>query len=69
MGTKLDLDARRWPIINRTFVYVPLSAIIAGTYIAAITLFRSLFVSLTGQSSDAAIVLTTLVVAAALHSG
>jgi hypothetical protein len=52
-------------IINRTLVYVPLTAIIAGTYIAAITLFKSLFLSITGQTSDAAVVLTTLAVASA----
>lgn len=52
-------------LINRTLVYGPLTAILAGAYIASIQLFRVLFVTLTGQSSDAAIVLTTLVVAAA----
>ena len=52
-------------IINRTLVYGPLTAILAGTYVAAIGLSQRLFVSLTGDKSDAAIVLTTLVVASA----
>ena len=52
-------------IINRTLVYGPLTAILAGTYIASIQLFRVVFVGLTGQTSDAAVVLTTLVIASA----
>lgn len=52
-------------LINRTFVYGPLTAILAGTYIATIQLFRWLFKTVTGDTSDASIVLTTLVVAAA----
>ncbi len=51
-------------IINRTLVYVPLTAFLAGMYTASITLFQRLFVALTGERSDAAIVLTTLMVAA-----
>jgi len=49
-------------IINRTIVYGALSAILAGVYTASIALSQRLFVSLTGERSDAAIVLTTLVV-------
>lgn len=52
-------------IINRTLVYGTLTAILAGTYIAAINLSQRVFVALTGERSDAAIVLTTLVVASA----
>ena len=50
-------------IIGRTVVYVALTAILAGLYAASVRLFQTLFVSLTGESSDAALVLTTLVLA------
>ncbi len=49
-------------IINRTIVVGALSAILAGVYTASITLSQRAFVALTGERSDAAIVLTTLVV-------
>jgi hypothetical protein len=52
-------------ILNRTLVYIPLTAILAGLFAASITLSQRLFFSLTGQQSDAATVLTTLVVVAA----
>ncbi len=52
-------------IINRTLVYGPLTAILAGAYVASIGLSQRLFVALTGSKSDAAVVLTTLVVASA----
>jgi hypothetical protein len=51
-------------IINRTLVYGGLSAILAGVYTASITLSQRLFMAITGERSDAAIVLTTLIVAA-----
>lgn len=51
-------------IINRTVVFGALSAILAGVYTASITLSQRLFVAVTGERSDAAIVLTTLIVAA-----
>jgi hypothetical protein len=51
-------------IINRTLVYGALSAILAGVYTASITLSQRVFMAATGERSDAAIVLTTLVVAA-----
>jgi hypothetical protein len=51
-------------IINRTLVYVPLSAIVAGIYTASVTLFKSLFVTLTGETSDVGIVLATLIIVA-----
>ena len=50
-------------IINRTIVYGALSAILAGVYTASITLSQRLFMAVTGERSDAAIVLTTLIVA------
>jgi hypothetical protein len=48
-------------IINRAFVYVPLTAIVAGIYTASIALSQRVLAA-TGQKSDMAIVLTTLVV-------
>lgn len=51
-------------IINRTLVYGALSAILAGVYTASITLSQRVFTAVTGERSDAAIVLTTLIVAA-----
>lgn len=50
-------------IINRTLVYVPLTAILAGQYSASISLSQRLFIAFTGQKSDTAIVLTTLFLA------
>jgi hypothetical protein len=51
-------------LINRTLVYVPLSAFVAGIYTASVTLFKGVFVAVTGQTSDASIVLATLVIVA-----
>ena len=51
-------------IINRTLVYGVLSAVLAGVYTASITLSQRLFMAITNERSDAAIVLTTLIVAA-----
>jgi hypothetical protein len=50
-------------IVNRALVYGALTAILAGLYAASISLFQKLFIALTGQKSDAAIVLTTLILA------
>jgi len=50
-------------LISRTLVYVPLTALLAGLYAATVTLFQKVFQSLTGNSSDAAIILSTLVLA------
>jgi hypothetical protein len=50
-------------VISRTFVYGALTAILAGLYAASIKLFTSFFVDVTRQSSDTALVLTTLVLA------
>jgi hypothetical protein len=49
-------------VINRALVYGSLTAIVAGIYTASIALMQRLFVTVTGETSDAAIVLTTLVV-------
>jgi hypothetical protein len=50
-------------LINRTLVYGSLTAILAGVFTAAIGLAQRVFVAATGEKSDAAIVITTLVVA------
>lgn len=52
-------------LINRTLVYGALTAILAGLFTAGIGLAQRLFIATTGEMSDAAIVLTTLVVATA----
>ena len=50
-------------IINRALVYGSLTAILAGVFTAGVGLGQRLFVAFTGASSDAAIVLATLVIA------
>jgi len=50
-------------IINRTVVYVLLTAFLAGVYTASVALFQRMFVAMTGQSSDIAIVMTLFVLA------
>jgi hypothetical protein len=50
-------------LINRALVYGSLTAILAGVFTAGIGLAQRLFVNMTGEKSDAAIVGTTLVVA------
>lgn len=52
-------------LINRTLVYLSLTAILGALYVAAITFFNRLFISLSGQKSDAAYVVTAFVVAVA----
>jgi hypothetical protein len=59
------LRYRLWDIdiiVNRVLVYGTLTAIVGGTFPTAIALSQRLFVALTGETSDAAIVLTVLVV-------
>lgn len=61
------LRSRLWDIdliINRTLVYVPLTAILAGLFAAVITLSQKLSIAFTGEQSDLATVLTTLIVVA-----
>jgi Short C-terminal domain len=50
-------------IINRTVVYVLLTAVLAGVYTATVALFQRMFVAMTGQNSDIAIVMTLFVLA------
>ena len=50
-------------IIGRTVAYGALTAILAGLYAASVRSFNALFVVVTGQSNEAALILTTLVLA------
>ncbi|HLX35605.1 MAG TPA: hypothetical protein VKR30_10250 [Candidatus Limnocylindrales bacterium] len=50
-------------VIRRTAVYVPLTALLAGIYAAAVGLLQRLFIATTGNPSDGAIVLSTLILA------
>jgi len=50
-------------VINRTLVYGLLTAVLAGLYTGALALFQRLFVAITGQGSDLAIVMTLFVLA------
>jgi hypothetical protein len=52
-------------IISRTLVYVPMMAILSGMYTASIAVFQRIFVAVTGESSDAPLVITIFLVAAA----
>jgi hypothetical protein len=54
-----DIDV----IINRTLVYVPLVGLVGGLAAVTVPLAQKGFVALTGNESDAAVVLTTLFVA------
>jgi hypothetical protein len=63
------LRFRLWDIdliIRRTILYVTLTAVVAGLFAAAITLGQKVFMSLTGQRSDMAAVLATLLVVAVI---
>ena len=50
-------------LIGRALAYVALSALLAGGYAASVALFQRLFILVTGDRSDAAIVITTLILA------
>src|SRR5512147_2208131 len=52
-------------ILSRTIVLGGATALLAGVYTASIGLMQRVFIALTGERSDAAVVLTTLLVAAA----
>jgi hypothetical protein len=56
-----DIDV----LIGRTLVYLPLTALLGGLYTAGIALFQRVFVAMTGETSDAAIVMAMLLVATA----
>lgn len=55
-----DIDV----FFRRTLVYGPLTAVLAGVFAATISVTQKVFVAVTGQRSDAAVVFTTLVVVA-----
>jgi hypothetical protein len=50
--------------IDRTIVYVALTAVLVALYFGAIVLSQQVFVFLTGQQSTLAVVASTLVIAA-----
>jgi hypothetical protein len=50
-------------IVNRTIVYVLLTAILAGVYTAAVAFFQRMLVAVIGESNDLAIVMTLFVLA------
>jgi hypothetical protein len=50
-------------LISRTLVYVPLTALLAGLYAATVTLLQRVFQSVSGDKSDAAIIISTLILA------
>ncbi len=50
-------------IVNRALLYGTMTAILAGVFAGVTALSQRIFVAMTGQKSDAAIVLTTLAVA------
>jgi hypothetical protein len=52
-------------LVNRTILYATLTAMLAGLFTAGVGVAQRLFVAMTGQTSDAALVLTTFVVATA----
>ena len=54
-----DIDT----IIGRTVAYGTLTAILAGLYAASIRGFQAIFITVTGEESDVALVLTTLILA------
>jgi hypothetical protein len=51
-------------IINRTLVYVLLTAVLAGVYLASIVVLQLLFRALTGGESQLVVVASTLAIAA-----
>ena len=55
-----DIDV----IVKRTLLYGTLSAILAVIYFASVILLQAIFTSISGQSSDAAIAISTMIIAA-----
>ncbi|HMK09099.1 MAG TPA: hypothetical protein VK449_08740, partial [Anaerolineales bacterium] len=58
----LEIDS----IVNRALVYAVLTAALAGLFTASIALSQRVFIALTGETSDAAIVITTLIIVSAI---
>jgi hypothetical protein len=55
-----DIDV----VINRTLVYIPLTATLIALYFGGIVLLQRLFLTLTGEQSTLAVVASTLLIAA-----
>jgi hypothetical protein len=55
-------------IANRTIFYGLVTAVLAGVFAVATTIMQKTFVSLTGEKSDAAIVVATLIIVAVITS-
>ena len=55
-------------ILNRALVYIPLTGILGGLYAAGVALFQRLFQAVTGDKSDGAVVIATLVLAGTVHA-
>ena len=55
-----DIDV----VINRTLVYIPLTASLIALYFCGIVLLQRLFLTLTGEQSTLAVVASTLLIAA-----
>lgn len=53
-------------LVHRTLVYATLTAVLAGVFAATIGLTQRLFIAITGDRSDAAVVLTTLIMTAVI---
>jgi hypothetical protein len=53
-------------LINRTLVYVPLTSILTGIFAVTMTVTQKIFVSATGEGSEFAAVITTLVIVSAI---
>jgi hypothetical protein len=53
-------------LINRTLVYVPLTAILAGLFVASTTLVRTIFTDLTRTGSDVSVAASTVAIVALL---
>jgi hypothetical protein len=57
----LEVDA----IVNRTIVWGTLTAILAGVMSVTVTLLQKVFITMTGEKSDIAVVLTSLILVSA----
>ena len=53
-------------LINRTLVYVPLTAILAGLFVASTALVRTIFTDLTQTGTDASVAASTVAIVALL---
>ena len=53
-------------LIGRTLVYVPLVGMLGGLYALAVAAFQRVFLSLTGETSDAALLAALFLIAAAV---